>query len=125
MVGNIDHVTLLADIRHEAQDLQAAINNLMLRLDQLAVALDVADLRVQLQSWPPPSLRGQRRPGRVSKLDLDAELRAFFLARVHVMSFVAIAEAIKEHFPPDRRLAKSALARWWDTNGRSPLHHPR
>ena len=53
------------------------------------------------------------RPGKPSRIDCDPELRAFVLARVERMTFTALADAIREHFPPHRRVAKSALNDWW------------
>lgn len=53
------------------------------------------------------------RPGKVSRIDGDAELRAFVIARIDKMTFVALAKEIALSFPPERRVGKSALHSWW------------
>ena len=58
------------------------------------------------------------RPGKPSRIDCDPELRASVLARVERMTFTALADAIREHFPPHRRVAKSALNDWWHRQSR-------
>ena len=65
--------------------------------------------------------RRQHRPGRPGRIDTDAELRAFILARIEIMTFPELADAVAEAFPPERRVAKSAIHRWWHRNGR-PSH---
>jgi len=34
------------------------------------------------------------------------------------MTFVQIAEAVADHFPPARRVGKSAIHAWWQRNKR-------
>lgn len=55
----------------------------------------------------------QHRPGRPSRIDADAELRAFILARIEGATFPQLAREVAAAFPPDRRVAKSAIHRWW------------
>jgi hypothetical protein len=64
---------------------------------------------------PPPSEhRRAHRSGRPARLETDAELQAFVAARIDRMTFddLAEAEAVAAAFPPERSVAKSALAAW-------------
>jgi hypothetical protein len=56
--------------------------------------------------------RRQRRTGVPSKLDTDAELRAFVLARADTLTYAELASAVAKAFPPARRLSTSSIARW-------------
>lgn len=62
---------------------------------------------------PPSEHLRHHRPGKPRKLDTDAELRAFVRARLDRMTFEEIAEAIAAHFPPERRVRRSAIHAWW------------
>ncbi|MEP5730735.1 MAG: hypothetical protein ABJL67_15345 [Sulfitobacter sp.] len=62
----------------------------------------------------------QHRPGRPSKIDTDAELHAFVVARIDTTTFEALAAQIAEHFPPERRVGKSTIHAWWQ---RQPNRH--
>ena len=65
------------------------------------------------------------RTGKPSRIDCDPELRAFVVARIERMTFTALADAIRERFPPHRRVAKSALHAWWHRQSRRrPKTHP-
>jgi len=55
----------------------------------------------------------QHRPGRPSKIDTDADLHAFIVARIDTTTFVALAKEIADTFSPDRRVSKSAIHSWW------------
>ena len=57
--------------------------------------------------------RRDHRPGKPSKIDSDPELRAFILDRIDMTTLEDLADQIAATFPPDRRVAKSALHRWW------------
>ena len=57
--------------------------------------------------------RREHRAGRPRKLDSDPELRAFVNARIDHMAFSEVAAAVAGHFPPDRRVGKSAIHDWW------------
>lgn len=61
------------------------------------------------------------RTGVPSKIDTDPELRAFIMARIHNTGFVKLAAEVAEHFPPERRLGKSAINDWWNRNLRPDL----
>ena len=67
-----------------------------------------------LQSPVQPSqhLR-EHRPGRPKKLAADPELRAFVEARFNRLTFEQIADEVAQNFPPERRVAKSAIHAWW------------
>ncbi|MEM7642969.1 MAG: hypothetical protein AAF366_10610 [Pseudomonadota bacterium] len=56
----------------------------------------------------------QHRPGYPSKIDTDPDLRAFIFARIDTMSFPKLDAAAA--FPPDRRLGKTAIHKWWTRN---------
>ena len=70
-----------------------------------------------LESRPPPygvlfPRRFTHRPGRPAKLDTDAELRAFVMARVDRLTFEEIAAEIALQYPVERRVAKSSIHQW-------------
>lgn len=65
------------------------------------------------------------RPGRPSKIDNDLELRAFIMARIDTTTFPALERAFSEHFPPERRVGKSTIHKWWQRRVKSiPKSHP-
>lgn len=113
-------------IRDAAGELRAADA----ALSRARSALDVAarDLsRARIDAQPPPAApvtdhRREHRPGRPAKLDTDAELRSFVLARIDRMTFEEIAAEIAVEFPVKRRLAKSAIHTWWRKN-RAPRNY--
>jgi hypothetical protein len=45
--------------------------------------------------------------------DADPELAAFIRARIDRMTFHQLAAAVAAHFPPVRRVGKSAIHSWW------------
>lgn len=65
--------------------------------------------------------RAAHRPGLPARLDSDSELRAFVLDRIEIMTFPALADAVAANFPPERRVGKSALHKWWQSRAKS---HP-
>ena len=71
------------------------------------------------------SARRAHRPGVLSKLATDPDLRAFVLARIDGLTFDQIADEIAANFPPERRVSRSSLHRWWHRHGRhiEPLNH--
>lgn len=54
--------------------------------------------------------------GTPSKISLDPELRAFIVARPATLTFEAITRDVASTFPPDRRVSRSSVARWWLSN---------
>jgi len=65
--------------------------------------------------------RRLHRPGRPSKIDTDAELNAFVVARIDTHTFEELAKEIARNFPRHRRVGKSALHAWWQRHSiRSP-----
>lgn len=67
-------------------------------------------------SNPPASLaewRAAHRSGTPSRLDTDAELRAFVLARIDTQTYDQIVQAVASAFPPERRVSRSTLSRWF------------
>lgn len=62
--------------------------------------------------------RRAHRPGVPSRLATDAELRAFVLARIDALTFDQLAVEIAAAFPPERRVSRSSLHRWWHRHGR-------
>ena len=60
--------------------------------------------------------RRLHRPGIPSKIEADPALRAFIVSRIDSMTFDALVDAIAEAFPPERRVRRSSLHRWWQTH---------
>ncbi len=56
---------------------------------------------------------GRRRPGRLSRFDLDPEVAAFVRERLGTMPVVRIADAALARFGPDRAPRKTAICRYW------------
>ena len=70
---------------------------------------------------PPPAAaatqhRREHRMGRVPKIDADPELCSFVAARVDHHTFQEIADAVAQHFGPERRVGRSAIHYWWQRN---------
>lgn len=85
-------------------------------------------LQDPVEGLPPPcDYRRAHRPGRPAKLDADAELRAFILARIDVLTFPQLEEEVAKAFPPDRRVSKSTIHAWWQKhrNALAGNSHPR
>ncbi|TRD22548.1 hypothetical protein [Palleronia caenipelagi] len=79
--------------------------------------------QVNIGSLPPCSVpvtehRRQHKSGRPSKINNDPELQAFILARIDRMTFVELASAVADHFPPSRRVGKSAIHAWYRRQAR-------
>ncbi|MDD9716774.1 hypothetical protein PVW48_08470 [Dinoroseobacter sp. PD6] len=61
------------------------------------------------------------RTGVPAKIDSDPELEAFLMDRIHNTGFVQLAAEVAEHFPPERRVGKSAINDWWNRKLRPDL----
>lgn len=64
--------------------------------------------------------RMEHRSGTPSRLDTDPDLAAFVRARINHLTFKEIEAEVAAHFPPDRRVGKSSLHRWFHRTVRSP-----
>lgn len=98
-------------------DMRAAIAALQHGLACIEEALE-ATVQEGLEGLPSPTapISGHRRahrPGVPPKIDGDPELQAFITARVDRMTFAAIAAEVAAHFPPVRRIGRSAIYDWW------------
>jgi hypothetical protein len=69
--------------------------------------------------------RRRHRPGLPSRLDADAELRAFIEARLDRLTFHAIAAEVAAAFPPGRRIGHSAIHDWWQRQQGRPRQRRR
>lgn len=63
-------------------------------------------------------LRLQHQRGNRPRLATDAELRSFVVARIATATFDQVVRAVAESFPPERRVSRSALHRWWHRSGK-------
>jgi hypothetical protein len=107
----------MAEVR-AARDRSAA---LVAGLDRTIAALEQAvEDRVQraVQALPEPTAphsphRAAHRPGRARLIDNDPELRAFITARIDSLTFYQLADDVAAHFPPERRVKKTAIHAWW------------
>jgi hypothetical protein len=66
---------------------------------------------------PPSEHRRQHRAGRPARLDSDAELRVFVLARIERLTYAEIAADVARHFPKARHVGRSAIHHWWNKKG--------
>jgi hypothetical protein len=62
--------------------------------------------------------RREHRAGVPSRLATDPELRAFVETRFATHTFDQIALDVAENFPPDRRVSRSSIHRWWVKTGK-------
>lgn len=62
-----------------------------------------------LPTVPASEHRREHRPGRPRIIPTDPALQAFVTARPDRMTFDAIAADVARHFPPERRVGKSAI----------------
>lgn len=119
MTGQItaDRVNLRAAVIAALGDIRAASQALAHGLVCLEDALE-ASVQQGLQGLPMVTApasdhRREHRPGKPRKIEGDPELQAFIAARVDRMTFAAIATEVADHFPPNRRIGKSAIHDWW------------
>ena len=88
----------------------------------LEMALE-ASLQQGLNALPEPIApisehRRTHRPGRIPKIDGDPEVQTFIAARIERLTFKEIATEVARHFPPARRVGKSAIHAWWKARHR-------
>ena len=57
--------------------------------------------------------RRAHRTGHPAKIEVDTELRAFIIARIDTHTFDDLTSQITAAFPPNRRVSRSSLHRWW------------
>ena len=57
--------------------------------------------------------RRAHRTGRPAKIEADTDLRDFIIARIDTHTFDDLTSQIAVTFPPNRRVSRSRLHRWW------------
>lgn len=62
---------------------------------------------------PPSEHRREHRPGKPRKIDADPELQTFIRARIDRLTYEEIQAEVEAHFPPARRVRRSAIHTWW------------
>lgn len=108
----------LAEAMAELQAGRAALNRAATALEETLQAL----AQTGINALPSPDVpvsahRRAHRMGRAPKIDSDPELQAFITVRIDRMTFVEIAAEVARHFPPARRVGKSAIHDWWKKQG--------
>ena len=68
--------------------------------------------------------RRNHRSGHPAKIDSDPELRAFILARLDTMTLGDIVTDLATTFPPNRRVSRSSVHRWWQKHRTNLLVPP-
>lgn len=107
-------VALLSAGLAEAKAAHATLGRAVSRLElALEAAVQEGFNALPETTAKPSEHRRLHRPGTPPKIDGDAELQTFILARVERMTFVQIAAEVAQHFPPSRRVGKSAIYDWW------------
>ena len=107
-------LALIREAGHLAEALSAALNRASTAVETALHAHDTAGLAALPEAVGPINPhRAAHRAGTPAKIDNDAELQAFIRARLDRMTFVQIAAAVAEHFPPERRVGKSAIHAWF------------
>lgn len=108
---------VIAPLRNMLDNLSDALDRAQRDLQAERSTGHLSPLQTPVEGLPEPTEhRRLHRPGVPSKLDTDPELRAFVLARMDRMTFPQLADAVAAHFPPERRVRKSAIHRWWRKN---------
>ncbi len=112
----------LSDIDAALADI-GAFKGVLTRLEATLQSLREAALQDRLSQLPPCDVpvtehRREHRMGRVPKITNDPELQAFILARIDRMTFEGIAHDVAGHFPPARRVGRSAIHDWWKRAGK-------
>jgi hypothetical protein len=103
-----NYTTLTDATSHTAQE--RAITRLEMALQQAVQR----SFQCQPASEALPSEhRREHRPGVQRRIDADPELQAFIRARIDRLTFVEIADEVAGHFPPARRVRRSAIHAWW------------
>lgn len=74
-------------------------------------ALAPAEALRHVDEAPPVGFR--RRPGRLSKCDLDPEVGAFVRERLGIMPLQQIADTARERFGKERAPSHTAVWRYW------------
>lgn len=114
MTATQDHVALmsaaLAEIKAGEQALARGIARLELALK--------AAVEHGVQGLPSPTApvsdhRREHRPGKPRIIPNDPDLQAIIRARTDRMTFAEIAADVAQHFPPERRVGKSAIHDWF------------
>ena len=62
---------------------------------------------------PAAEHRREHRMGVPAKIASDPELEAFIRARIEHLTFQQLTDEIAAHFPPERRVGRSTVHRWW------------
>ena len=116
----------LTQITAELRTARALCDDASARIAAAETALEGSLAEGADTPFSPPSTtpkhRRLHRPGPIPKLDADPELRAFVLARIDHMTFVDLAAAVAETFPPDRCVGKSTIHTWWQKRKHSDAH---
>jgi hypothetical protein len=98
-----------AELRRAADALARAADALEGASSPLSKARSKPPSKVRPSDPPVPLTlaehRRQHRPGHPARLDADAELRAFVLARLDAMTYHQLEAAVAATFPPDRKHA--------------------
>ncbi|MFZ1339362.1 MAG: hypothetical protein WAS26_09960, partial [Paracoccaceae bacterium] len=58
------------------------------------------------------------RPGRLTPIEADPELRAYIAARIDRLTFEEVIAEVRASFPPERPTSCSAPHRWWHRTGK-------
>jgi hypothetical protein len=101
-----------------------ALDGLLRLLETPTETLVQRPLKTPLTAHDPlAEHRRQHRAGSPAKLNTDPELRDFVNARLATLTFDQIIAEVAHTFPPDRRISRSSLHRWWKKH-RPHLVHP-
>jgi hypothetical protein len=106
------------DPRALAQDALAELDAARVALTNLATALE-GGLQCPVKGASNAATwRAAHRPGRLSRIESDSDLRAFILARIQRLTFDQMIDEIRSNFPPERQASRSSLHRWWHRTGK-------
>jgi hypothetical protein len=85
--------------------------------DELLNSLSM-DVKHPIETDLKAAHRRAHRVGVPSKLATDPEVRAFVESRYDTHTFDDITKAVAETFPPERRVSRSSIHRWWQKMAR-------
>lgn len=106
-----------ADARRLADAALADLDRARQSIERLSATIEAPAKGAFNAAADPAAWRAAHRSGSPSKLDTDAELRAFVMERIKTLTYDQIVQAVAAAFPPGRRTSRSTLSRWFRRNG--------
>lgn len=102
---NTDTAAMARRAQRLVTEAGAAVSNLVTALS--------TDLKAPVKEDVNAEHRRAHRKVRPAKIAADSELHSFIVARLDTLTFDQIAKEVAAQFPPNRRISRSSIHRWW------------